>query len=368
MAQSAPATAALALAMIMATLLDILRSATAFPALIVALKAENLFLRKQLALFQEREIRPRGPDPATRLVMAFASRLFDWKEALVVVKPATLVHWHRLGFKLLWRARSRPGRPRLTGEACRLIRVLAKQNPSWGEQRIADELLLKLGLRLSPRTVGKYLPPRRRDPRGDQRWTTFIRNHAKAIVACDLCTVVTARFQVLYVLVVMEIGSRRLLHTNVTTNPTSAWVAQQLRQAIPDDHGYRFLLHDRDAIFSADADSTAKAMGLRVLRTPVQAPKADAHVERLIGTLRRECLDWLIPLNDKHLRLVLREWAEHYNRARPHSSLGPGIPEPPEGLPVKPHAHRHRLPPGSRVVARPVLGGLHHEYRLVKAA
>jgi len=172
-----------------------------------------------------------------------------------------------------------------------------------------------------------------------------VRIHARAIVATDLCTVVTARFQVLYVLVVMEIGSRRILHANVTAHPTSAWVAQQLRQAIRDDHAYRFLLHDRDAVFSADADRAAKAMGLRVLRSPVRAPRANAFVERLHGTLRRECLDWLIPLNERHVRLILREWVEHYNHGRPHSSLGPGIPDPPDGVPAEPQPHRYRLPP-----------------------
>jgi putative transposase len=263
-----------------------------------------------------------------------------------------------------WRCRARS--VKCVGPGTR--RRLARENPTWGQDRVACELRLKLGITVSPRTVAKYLPPRRRYPRGDQRWCTFVRNHAKAIVACDLCTVVTARFQVLYVLVVMEIGSRRHLHSNVTAIPTSAWVARQLRHAIPDGHGYRFLLHDRDAVFAAEADRTASTMGLRVLRAPVEAPTANAFAERLIGTLRRECLDWLIPLSESHLRLILGEWGEHYNRARPHSSLGPGIPDPPEDLPVEPQPHRHRLPPASRVVAKPVLGGLHHEYRLVKAA
>jgi transposase InsO family protein len=268
--------------------------------------------------------------------MAFSSRLFEWRDALVVVRPATLIRWQRLGFKLLWRHKSRSGRPRLPVEVRRLIRMLALENPSWGEERIAAELYLKLGLAVSARTVGTCMSRPGGTPRGDQRWATFVRNHARAIVATDLCTVVTARFQVLYVLVVMELGSRRILHATATAHPTSAWVAQQLRHAIPEDHGYRFLLHDRDAVFSADADRTAKATGLRVLRSPVRAPRANSFCERLIGTLRRECLDWLISLSEKHVRLILREWVEHYNRARPHSSLGPGIPEPPEGLPTPP--------------------------------
>ena len=171
--------------------------------------------------------------------------------------------------------------------------------------------------------------------------------------------------QLLAVLVVMGLGSRRILHANVTAHPTSAWVALQLREAIPDGHGYRFLLHDRDAVFLADADRTAGAFGLRVVRTPVRAPRANAFCERLVGTLRRECLDWLIPLGEHHLRRLLRRWTAHYNRGRPHSSLGPGLPELTEGLPAPPLTDRHHLPPGAKVESTPILGGLHHEYRLV---
>jgi transposase InsO family protein len=301
------ATAALTIVTAMVALLDALRAPGARSGLAVALVAEIAFLRRQLALYEERGVKPKRPTRRSRLVMALASRHFDWRGALVVVKPATLIRWQRLGFRLLWRLKSRPGRPPLPLEARQLIRRLAVENPSWGEERIAAELLLKLGLRVSPRTIAKYMPRWIGTPRGDQRWATFVRNHARAIVATDLCTVVTARFQVLYVLVVMEVGSRRILHANVTAHPTSAWVAQQLRHAIPDDHAYRFLLHDRDAVFSADADRTAKAMGLRVLRSPVRAPRANSFCERLIGTLRRECLDWLIPWNERHLRLILRE-------------------------------------------------------------
>lgn len=220
------------------------------------LKAEVLFLRRQLAMYQERGLRPRRPSPAGRVILALMSRLFDWREALVVVQPATLVRWHRL-------------------------------------------------------------------------------------------------------------GSRRLVHVNVTAHPSSAWVAQQLREAIPDDHRYRFLLHDRDAVFQAQADGTARSFGLRVVRTPVRAPRANAFCEHLIGTLRRECLDWLIPLGERHLRMILREWMEHYNRGRPHSSLGPGLPGPPDDLPVPPQPKRHEPPPSARVMSSSVLGGLHHDYRLV---
>jgi putative transposase len=334
-----------------------------------ALVAENLFLRKQLAMYQERNLKPRRPDTPFRVALVVLSRLFNWKDALIVVQPQTLVRWHRQGFRLFWRWKSRPGRPPIPIELRRLIREMALSNPSWGEERIANELFLKLGIQVSPRTVRKYMPkcPNGR-PRGDQRWSTFVRNHAAAIVACDFCVVVTATFRLLYVLIAFEHQSRRIVHCNVTTNPTAAWTLQQLREAIPSDHGYSFLIHDRDGIFSPQLDQSIKNMGLRVLKTPRRSPKANSRCERVIGTLRRECLDFLIPLTENHLRIVTKNWVAHYNRGRPHSSLGPGIPDPPVDLPVTPHEHRHRIPSHCKVVAHPVLGGLHHEYRLVPVA
>jgi hypothetical protein len=170
-----------------------------------ALAAENLFLRKQLAFYQERKIKPRRFDNVTRFILVLLSRGFSWNDALMNVTPRTFIGWQRAGFRLFWRWKSRPGRPRIPAELRALIRVMAQDNPSWGEERIANELLLKLGIRISPRTVRKYLPKRPRgQPRGDQRWSTFVRNHAAAILACDFCVVVTATFRLLYVLVVIE--------------------------------------------------------------------------------------------------------------------------------------------------------------------
>jgi putative transposase len=243
---------------------------------------------------------------------------------------------------------------------------MAQDNPTWGQERIANELLLKLGLRVSPRTVRKYMPtPVDRQPGqrvSSQRWMTFVRNHAQAIVACDFCVVVTATFRLLYVFVVMEHATRRIMHTNVTAHPTASWTLQQLREAIPAGHPYCFLIHDRDSIFSRELDHGIRNLGLRVLKTPPQTPQANALCERLLGTLRRECLDFVIPLTENHMQRLLVAWLPHYNHGRPHMSLGPGIPQPRSPLPTTLHAHRHRLPPSLRVVARSVLGGLHHEY------
>ena len=333
------------------------------------LAAENLFLRKQLAMFQERKAKPRRPDTPIRIALVLLSRLFNWRDALVVVQPQTLVRWHRQGFRLFWRWKSRPGRPPIPIDLRQLIREMAMSNPSWGEERIANELLLKLGIRVSPRTVRKYMQLHPwEQPRGDQRWSTFVRNHASAILACDFCVVVTATFRLLYVFIVIEHQTRRIVHCNVTAHPTAAWTLQQLREAIPSDHSYRFLIHDRDGIFSPLLDKSVSHMGIRVLRSPPRSPKANSFCERVIGTLRRECLDYFIPITESHLRSITTNWMTHYNKGRPHSSLGPGIPNPPSDLPVALQTHRHRIPNHLKVMAHPILGGLHHEYGLLPKA
>ena len=336
-----------------------------------SVKAENLFLRRQLALFKERGIKPRRVDAATRISLAVLGRLFGWRDALVVVQVKTFIQWQRAGWRLFWRWKCRRGRPRIPVELRALIRRMAQENPGWGEERLASELLVKLGIRVSPRTVRKYMPkPRMGQPRGDQRWATFLKNHAQGILACDFFVAVTATFRLLYVFVVIEHGSRRLVHVDVTAHPSAEWTLQQLREVVGLDDTHRYLLHDRDSIFAKHLDESIRALGLRVLKSPPHSPRANAICERVIGTIRRECLDWMIPLSKAHLRAILNIWVEHYNRARPHSSLGPGVPGPPypELVNAKPSNFRHRLAEGVVVRSKSVLGGLHHEYYLVPAA
>ena len=337
-----------------------------------SLAAENLFLRKQLGFYQERKIKPRRTSPSAQVTLILLSRWFDWRSALTVVTPRTFIGWQHKRSQLFWRNKCQAGRPRIPPDLQRLIRTMARENPSWGQERIANELLVKLGLRVSPRTLRKYLlkfpiAPAG-NPRRDQRWSTFLKNHAAAIIACDFFVVASASFRIFYVLVVMEHASRRIIHLNLTSHPTAAWTLQQLREAVPSDHTYRFILHDRDAIFSTGLDASVAHLGLEVIKTPVRSPQANSLCERLIGTLRRECLDWIIPLSEQHLRKTLCAWRAHYNRGRPHSSLGPGLPDQIVNLPVPLQRQRHRFDRSSRVVAHPVLNGLHHEYTLVADA
>jgi transposase InsO family protein len=333
-----------------------------------SLEAENLVLRRQLGLFKERGVKPRRIDAATRVSLASLSRLCDWRSCLIVVRPETVVRWHRAGWRLLWRYKSRPGRPPIPLELRQLIRRMATENPLWGEERIANELLLKLAIRVSPRTVRKYMPKRPPGrPRGDQRWVTFLRNHAKAIVACDFFVAITATFRLFYVLVLIEHGSRRLLHFNVTEHPSADWTLQQLREALGCGD-FRYLIHDRDSFFARSLDESITNLGLTVLKSPPHSPKANAICERVIGTIRRECLDWLIPLSESHLRSILKSWVGHYNHGRPHMALGPGVPDPPsEIVPSATHLSRHRIGERFVVRARSLLAGLHHEYLLAPA-
>src|SRR3569833_1826345 len=206
------------------------------------IQAENLLLRRQLALYIERGVKPRRIDAATRIGLTLPSRLSDRRDALSAASPATLIRWHRAGWRLFWRMKSRPGRPSIPPELQALIRRMASENPSWGEERIVNELLLKLGIRVSPRTVNKYRPRRPRGrPRGDLRWSRFLRVHAQGIIACDFFVAVTATFRLMYVFVVIEHSSRRLIHYSVTAHPSAAWTLQQLREVVGYGDRYRYL-------------------------------------------------------------------------------------------------------------------------------
>jgi transposase InsO family protein len=260
------------------------------------------------------------------------------------------VRWHRRGWRLFWRWRSRAriGRPRVSPEVRELIATMARDNATWGAERIRGELL-KLGIAVSKATVQRY---RRRGPAGPPRqtWRTFLRNHRPAMWAADLLTVQTLTFRTLYVLVFVAHERRELVHLNVTASPTAAWVWRQLIAATPWGRAPRYLLRDRDAAYGRDFVPRARRLGVETILSPVRAPRANAIAERLVGTLRRERLDQLIVLNEAHLRAILGEFQRYYNDARPHRTLALDTPRP-----------TVRATTGN-IRCRPVLGGLHHVY------
>jgi putative transposase len=313
--------------------------------------AENLLLRQQFAVLT----RPARKRPrlrrGDRVVWVLARLLWRrWSHHLVVVRPETVVSWHRAGWRLYWRwrSRSRLGRPRLSAEVRGLIAAMARDNPLWGSERIRGELR-KLGIGVSRRSVQRY---RRRGPARppSQTWRTFLANHAAGIWACDLFAVPTLTFRTLYVLLFISHERRELVHLNVTAHPTARWVWQQLREATPWGRQPRHLIRDRDAVFGGDFVKRAEHLGIETLLTPFRAPKANAIAERVIRSLRNECLDHLIVLAEAHLRFVLAEFVRYYNIERPHRSLRltPPVPIPrPRAGPVR---------------SRPVLSGLHHVY------
>ena len=315
------------------------------------LLTENLLLRHQLAVLTRptrRRPRLRTPD---KLLWVLARRLRrDWRRHLVLVRPETVVRWHRQAWRLFWRwrSRSRLGRPRLSPELRELIARMSRDNPLWGSERIRGELL-KLGLAVSKRSIRRYRwrPPRR----PSQTWRTFLRNHAQTTWAADLFTVQTLTFRTLYVLLLITHSRRELVHVAVTAHPTAAWVWRQLVEATAWGRRPQHLVRDRDADYGGDFAARARGLGIETVLTPVRAPRANAIAERVVRTLRNDCLDHLIPLNEAHLRRALAEYLPYYNTERPHRSL---LLEPP--LP--------RAPARSRPVqVRPVLGGLHHVYR-----
>ena len=315
------------------------------------LVVENLLLRHQLHVALRSR---RRPDLKTRdrfFWLVVRSLHPDWKHYLILVRPETVVRWHRRGWRLYWRLRSgrQLGRPRLSHEIRELIATMANENPLWGTERIRGELL-KLGIVVSSRSTRRYR--RRRPSRPPSKsWRTFLANHAQAIWAADLFVVQTLRFQTLYVIFFISHGSRQLVHFEVTAHPTAGWVWRQLIEATPWDRKPRYLIHDRDRVWGADFGQRASALAIKSLRTPIQAPRANSIAERWVRTARRECLDHLIPINERHLRWVLAEFVDYYNHDRPHRSLGLQAPFPSSAASQ------------GAIVVRPVLGGLHMSTR-----
>jgi putative transposase len=318
--------------------------------------AENVLLRQQLIVASRGVKRPGFRGYERGLLVLLARLLPHWRDALLLIKPETVLRWHRAGFRLFWRRKSRSAgarEPRLAPDVIALIRRMAAENRLWGAERIRGELL-KVGVRVAKRTVQRYMRGAQPStPRGGQSWATFLRNHT--VWACDFLQTYDIWLRPVFAFFIVDVNAKRVVHVAVTRAPTQAWTAQQLRNATPFGRGPQFIIRDRDDKFSAVFDRVAKGTGIRVLRTAVQAPLMNSVCERFLGSVRRECLDHVIVLGEAHLRHVLAEYAvDYFNMARPHQGIRQQIPVPSE---------RARARFAGSVMGLPVLGGLHHDYR-----
>ena len=319
----------------------------------------ELALRQQLAIDAQDRPRPRL-SPLDRIFWVALSRIWPrWKDHLVVVRPETVVRWHRDGFRRYWRSISTPGpgRAPISEETKALIIRMAIEN-AWRARKIQAELS-KLGIRVSLATVSRYVPKTKPDPTQQQRWMTFLRNHKDVIAGMDFFVVPTVRFRLLWVWFAIDHGRRRVLHFNVTANPSARWVIQQLRETFPEEPIHRFLIYDNDSIFSPAVTSTIKNFDIDPKRTAFRSPWKNGTAERFVGSVRRELLDHVVILNENHLRRLLREYLDYYNAERVHTSIA----DAPVGRSVESQPSNR-----AKVIGFPRVGGLHHRYRWREAA
>jgi putative transposase len=315
--------------------------------------AEIVALRHQIAVLQRNAPRRLRLKQSDRLLWILLSRFWSgWRRCLHIVKPDTVVRWHRRAFSRYWTWRSRrpAGRPRVAAEIRELIQRMTQANALWGAPRIHGELL-KLGIEVAQSTVGQYLRRPRKPP--SQTWRTFLTNHMKQTASMDFFTVPTATFRVLFVFVVLSHDRRRVVHFNVTEHPTEQWTTQQIREAFPWAQAPRYLIRDRDAIFGKDVVAITKGMGVEEVVTAPRSPWQNPYVERLIGSIRRECLDHVIVWNEQSLRRTLHSYFDYYACSRTHLALAKDAPE----------RRAVEKPELGRIVAIPQVGGLHQRYR-----
>ena len=317
-----------------------------------ALTLENLALRHQLNILQRNRKKPRLRN-RDRLFWLVLSRIWgDWRKPLILVQPVTVVRWHKKGFRYYWRWKSRPrrlGRPKVPRDVRELIRKMSLENPLWGAPRIHGELL-KLGIEVSQATVSKYIVRHRKPP--SQNWRTFLKNHSKEIVSIDFFTVPTATFQVLYVFLILLNNRREVIHFNVTDSSSAFWTSQQIVQAFPWDTAPKYMIRDRDGKYGEEFIGRVESMGIKQVLTSARSPWQNPYVERVIGSIRRECTDHVIVFNEKHLRRLLKSYFRYYNESRTHLGLEKDCPKP---RPVEP------LDFGS-ILSEPMVGGLRHRY------
>jgi transposase InsO family protein len=333
----------------LATLTDLGRSKS-------ELIAENTLLRQQLVILKRQVKRPSITRTDRILLVLLARVVRTWQQALLIVQPDTLLRWHRELFRKYWKRKSKTAShtPKVAAATIALIREMAKDNRLWGAERIRGELL-KLGIHVCKRTIQKYMRTVRTKPPRGQTWATFLRNHAAQVWVCDFLQVTDLFFRPLFAFFVVELKARKVIHVGVTRSPTDAWVAQQLREATPYGLAPKYLIRDNDSKFGPCFARVAKTSTIKILKTPVQAPRANAICERFLRSVRQECLDHLLILHEKQLQRVLNAYVVYFNQARPHQGIAQQIPEPRRSA-----LSSHQA--GDKVIALPAMGGLHHDY------
>jgi len=275
--------------------------------------AENALLRQQLIVLKRQVKRTRLTGRDRLLLVLLASKVRTWRHALLLIEPETLLGWHRKLFRLVWKRKTTTSRkPRVSVETIALVKQMARENRLWGAERIQGELR-KLDIKLSKRTIQKYIRSARPPRPSSQTWSTFLKNHASQIWACDFLPIVDLTFRQLYAFFIIELGSRRVVHCGVTRHPTDAWIAQQLREATPFGEQPQYLIRDNDSKFSEQFACGAAGTGITVLKTPYRAPKANSFCERFLGSVRRECLDHLFILGERQLWTILKEYIAYFN-------------------------------------------------------
>ena len=290
--------------------------------------AENALLRQQLIILKRQVKRPACTKTDRVLLVLLARLVRTWQQTLLIVQPDTLLRWHRELFCLDWKRRSKAHahKPKVAAETIDLIRQMATENRLWGAERIRGELL-KLGIRVCKRTIQKYIMAvRSPQPRG-QKWATFLRNHAAQIWACDFLQVTDLFFRPLFAFFLIELQSRKVIHVGVTCSPSDPWVAQQLREATPYGQAPKYLIRDNDSKFGSCFTRVATTSSIEILKTPVQAPRANAICERFMRSVRQECLDHLLILHERQLHRILNAYLAYFNQARPHQGIQQQIPD-----------------------------------------
>ena len=321
-----------------------------------SIQLENILLRKQIEILRRAGKRPTVTN-RDRAVFVYLSKLYPrWRESFLIFKPDTLIRWHKKGFKLYWwyKSKNKGGRPHVDIELINLIKKMSKENPLWGAPRIHGELLM-LGYNISQSTVSYYMP--KNTPRSKQTWLTFLHNHLKETISVDFFSIPTLTYSLLHVFVILSHDRRKIIHFNITKHPTDEWTSRQLIEACPWSSDYKYLIRDRDSRYASSFKERLSQLKIEEIKTSYRSPWQNGYVERVIGSIKRECLDHVIILNENHLTNILHSYVDYYHNSRTHLGLNKNCPNP----------RTPRSSNNGKICKYSEVGGLHHRYERAQA-